>query len=390
MTVIDVDSHFLEPRDWLGTQDPACAAALPPRAYKDVMQEKLARTTYDALPESSRPGTFGELLPRGIATFFDDLGDDQPETRDTSRGDARYDMDTRVEYLDAQGIDIQFLNPTFLNREMVLARNTGRAEMIERVTRAWNSWATAEVADHNDRLVPVAQIIAADPHWSVGEMTRMRALGCRSFSFDRVPPSPTMSLSHPDLDPVWSAAEDLGMSLFLHTGVHQEVINPGWAANGSALSTMYLVEFLVLSESAPQTILAVMVIDGIFERHPKLNVFIEEMGVVWLPRIMTVLDRGAPTSGGASYRQPLLPSEYITRQVKVTPLAFDPIQPTIDLLPPEMIVFSSDFPHPEGGTDAVAVFGDMIAADSAESRENFFGRTSERILFGQELARAGR
>src|SRR4029079_12734118 len=114
----------------------------------------------------------------GIEAFFNDLGDDQPETRDTSRGDARYDMDARVEYLDAQGIDIQFLNPTFLNREIVLARDTGRAEMIERVTRAWNSWATAEVADHNDRLVPVAQIIAADPHWSVAEMTRMRALGC--------------------------------------------------------------------------------------------------------------------------------------------------------------------------------------------------------------------
>ena len=39
-------------------------------------------------------------------------------------------------------------------------------------------------------------------------------------------------LDHPDFEPIWDAAEDLGMAAFAHVGFARERINAGWANNG--------------------------------------------------------------------------------------------------------------------------------------------------------------
>ena len=117
-------------------------------------------------------------------------------------------------------------------------------------------------------------------------------------------------------------------------------------------------------------LLGALVFDGVLERHPKLSVIIEEVGASWLPHLLAVLDRSVgrlqsqaliyneeerPSYAGSAYKLPLAPSEYLTRQVKVTPLvATEPLRPTLDLTP-DILCFSSDYPHVEGTGSAVSI-----------------------------------
>ena len=57
------------------------------------------------------------------------------------------------------------------------------------------------------------------------------------------------SITHPDFEPIWDAAEDLGMAAFAHVGFARERINPGWANNGADdLNTFSLLNMLVASQ----------------------------------------------------------------------------------------------------------------------------------------------
>ena len=111
------------------------------------------------------------------------------------------------------------------------------------------------------------------------------------------------------------------------------------------------------------------------------SVIVEELGIGWVPNLMSMLDSvtvgpyGAQFGiGQGDYKLRLKPSEYITRQVRFTPLtSCDPIQPTFGQLPPELLVFSSDFPHLEGRADAVAQCNAQLADVGDYARRQFFG-----------------
>src|SRR5262249_25122706 len=84
----------------------------------------------------------------------------------------------------------------------------------------------------------------------------------------------------------------------------------------------------------PQIALAAMLIEGVFERHPRLVVMVQELGISWLPHFLETIDSvtvgpyGAQFGMGAGdYALPLRPSEYMRRQVRVTPLASPDLRP---------------------------------------------------------------
>ena len=139
---------------------------------------------------------------------------------------------------------MQFLNPTFL----VGAVRAGRAGAALRPDATHPSALEHVVDDlvdgHTDRLIPVTQIDLGDIEWSHRRDdadARGRAAG-RSCSPRRrwaaeadADGGETLarSITHPDFEPIWDAAEDLGMAAFAHVGFARERINPGWANNGA-------------------------------------------------------------------------------------------------------------------------------------------------------------
>jgi predicted TIM-barrel fold metal-dependent hydrolase len=262
------------------------------------------------------------------------------------------------------------------------------------------------VHGHTDRLMPVAQIDLNDVPGAIAEMTRMRELGSRGFSVSESPVGIgrldsrgggplARSITHPDFDPVWSAAEDLGMAAIAHVGFSRERIQFGWANNGASdLTTFSLLNMVVAPQLGPQLLLGALVFDGVLERHPKLTVVVEEVGISWLPHLVGVLDHAVgravrgpladgelrPDYAGGAYKLPLAPSEYLRRQVTVTPLvANEPLRPVLDQVPAEMLCFSSDYPHVEGTSSAVAICERQLAGCATAVREAFYGGVAARI-----------
>lgn len=356
--------------------------------------------SFVSLPEVQQPKDRWDLVPPGFVRHLEMTDERQPDAHDPSRQDPLYGAAGRLRFCDERGIDVQFLNPTFLVGAFVQAGRARRPDLMPRIREAWNRWATDQVDGHTDRLIPVAQIDLGDIEWSIGEMTRMREAGSRAFVVPEAPVASgtapadggrrlARSITHPDFEPVWDAAEDLGMAAFAHVGFARERINPGWANNGrDSLLTFNLLNFIA-NQMGPQLLFAAMVFDGVFERHPNLTVVVEEVGIDWLPHLVAALDgsigrkpevlvdseyRPSHLVMGETYTLPLAPVDYLRRQVRVTPLpAAHALEPVMNQIPPEILCFSSDYPHVEGASDAVALCERQLAGFSDDVRACFFG-----------------
>ena len=383
MRVVDVDSHYFEPPGWLSEVDPKLAAELPESDPIERVVRFVVGDLLDTVPREKLPEDLLDLLaPAGHRALEHSLGRiaEESEAVDAAPPTMSYDATARLAYNDEQGIDVQFLNPTFASNAIAAASRTGRPELMQRALEAFNTWSAQVCAGHTDRLVPTAMIDLADVDWAVAELGRMRAAGSRAFQIRAEPVRGEKSLAHPDLDPVWAAAADLGMAAVFHIGAARTEVDKGWYFNGGSPSNFALLH-LVAGPMVPQVALAAMLIEGVFERHPGLVLIVEELGITWLPHFIQTMDSITTGAHGANfgmgpgdYTLPLTPSEYMRRQVRVTPLvSSDPLRPVIDEVPEEMLVFSSDVPHPEGRDGAVQICAAQLEGLPAARQERFFG-----------------
>lgn len=390
MRVVDIDSHYFEPADWLAQVDPALAAEIPAHDPIERVVRFVVGDLLDTVPRDQLPDNLLDLLaPSGHRALEDALEriDDESTAADASPPPMSYDAGARLAFNDAQGIDVQFINPTFASNPFASAMRAGRPDLARRALEAFNTWSSQTVAGHTDRLIPTTMVDVSDVDWAVGEITRMRALGSRAFQVRAEPVGGTKSLAHPDMDPLWAAAADLGMAAVFHIGGARTEVDKGWFFNGGSPSNFALLH-LVAGSAVPQVALAAMLIEGVFERHPGLILIVEELGITWLPHFMTTIDSITTGPHGANfgmgpgdYELPLKPTEYMRRQVRVTPLASsDPLRPTFDLVPEELLVFSSDVPHPEGRSGAVAICQEQLKDVGDERRERFFGGELTQLL----------
>jgi len=402
MRIIDVDAHLHEPLDWLIRTDPNLAAELGrPARFMEIAGQLFGGGGHalQGLPESQRPkDPWDKILP-GFVNHLQITDDRQPENHTDKDVHAYFEANARLRFCDERGIESQFLNPTFLVGSFVQAATVQKTHLIQSIKAAWNTWSGEQVRGHTDRLFPVAQIDIHDVPWSIAEMRRSRDLGSQAFA---IPESPVKgrgsalprSITHPDFEPIWSIAEELGMAAFAHVGFAREGINPGWANNGAdSVRTFSLLQSIAASHTGTQLMLAAMIFDGLFERHPKLVVVTEEVGIDWLPHLVSSLDftigrapavlddghfRPSNLTMGETYTLPLAPVEYLQRQVRVSPLPnAQPILPVLDQVPPELLCFSSDYPHVEGSEDAVAVFERQLVGQPERIRREFFGGVGE-------------
>lgn len=409
MRVIDVDSHVHEPIDWLEQIDPELAETLgPPLRFFDAAVPVFG--TIDPglaqLPAGRRPKAPLDLIAPGFVEHLEMTETRQPEQQGGDDPTAMYNAESRLRWCDQRGIDVQFLNPTFLLSTIITAVNAGRTELPQRILGAWNSWMAEQTKGHTDRLIPVTLTDLTDIEWSVAQMARMRELGSRAFMIPEVPVSGhrsaegsespmRRSITHPDFEPLWNAAEELGMAAIAHVGVSRESINVGWANNGADNLSTYALLRTFAGRLSPQLLVAAMALDGVFERHPRLTLIVEELGIDWLPGLLTSLDimvgrvpadlrddeyRPSFLALGDSYTLPLAPVDYVRRQVRVTPLAVShPIAHVLEQVPHELVCFSSDYPHVEGTADAIEIFDRQLTGQSATVKESFYGGIGELI-----------
>jgi predicted TIM-barrel fold metal-dependent hydrolase len=387
MRVIDSDSHFTEPLDWFQQANPSLAAEIPPVPFVDMIVDTVAGDALTLLPPEMRPSDPLNIVPKHFRAAAMALKDLPPEERQqalaSSAGTAINDGADRVRWMDEHGIDVQILVPSSGFGPYKQAKRAGLTHLQNAALETYNTWASDRTFGHTDRLIPVTLIDLADTDWAVGELRRMRDRGSRVF---QVPAAPVdnKSLGHPDFDRVWSTAEDLGMAVYFHVTAQHSRFHPGWINDGSDGDHFMFVSY-VNAGQVPMMALSSLVVSGVLDRHPGLVAISAELGIEWLPYWLRVMDgycrKNDMSTFFHDYTLPLKPSEYAQRQIRVAVLRLtDEIRPVYDRIPDDILVFSTDWPHPEGSEDAQSLFADQLHGVDDARQERFFGASMAEAL----------
>ena len=134
------------------------------------------------------------------------------------------------------------------------------------------------------------------------------------------------------------------------------------------------VSYMAIPEAPMQTI-ATLIFDGVLERFPGLKVGMIELGAVWVPGFMRQLDAAFAAFERHEERLQklsLTPSDYVRRQVRVTPYPTEPTGWIIEQSGPEICMFSSDYPHVEGGRNPLRRFDAEVAGLDVETQDRFY------------------
>jgi predicted TIM-barrel fold metal-dependent hydrolase len=189
------------------------------------------------------------------------------------------------------------------------------------------------------------------------------------------------SPSHIAFDPIWAMAQEAGLPIVFHVG-GEEKLKADYFNNGlpkvkdfhGGEENFTSVSFMAIPQSVELT-LAAMIFDGVLDRFPRLKFGVIELGASWLPSWMRYLDAGY----GAFYKGEerlkklsMRPSEFVKRQVRVTPYPHEDAGWIVTNSGEEVCMFSSDFPHVEGGRNPLKRFDDSLAGLPARSIERFY------------------
>jgi predicted TIM-barrel fold metal-dependent hydrolase len=289
------------------------------------------------------------------------------------------DPAARLAELDRFGVDASVLFPNYgLVWEDVLNADL---PALHANLRAYNRWMTETLAPHRDRLFGVAHLSLRDTEWAVGEIA---ALGRAGVRLAMVAPAPVEGkpLSHPDLDPVWAAFCEHGVSPVFHVGNFTRPLDPAWY-QGDPEPADGVMNSVFLS-LAPAVAIANMTVHGTFERFPELRLGVVELTAGWFPTFLLHLD-GASDFYTARHGRPLRtlaerPSDYVLRQVRVAALSYEGPAPLVEQVGEDTFMFGSDWPHAEGIAEPRADYERAIKTLSDSARAKIMGENAAWLL----------
>lgn len=229
------------------------------------------------------------------------------------------------------------------------------------------------------RLLPTAYVPLVDRARAVEVAREAIALGCKGLMIPSQVPK-YHAPSHADFDSLWALAQEAGLPILFHVGGEKK-LDPAYFDNGGpqvldfhgGAENFTSVSFMAIPVSIWQT-LPVLVFDGVFDRFPDLKFGAIELGAGWLPSLMQFMDSAALAFGKEERLQRLSakPSEILKRQFFATPYPHENVGWIISQVGEDMCLFSSDFPHVEGGRNPLKRFNDSLEGVSTAGRRKFF------------------
>jgi predicted TIM-barrel fold metal-dependent hydrolase len=247
----------------------------------------------------------------------------------------------------------------------------------------------ADFCSADDRLMGVAIIPLDDPDLAMAELKQVLTSGLEAVWIPHRP-SGDRSPGHVDLDPFWATLAEAGLPFLLHVGGAPLQLAKAWMNNGRPPTKDWLgggenlrTKDVALLHEGPEAFLTMMVLDGVLERHPGLRGASVELGAGWVPELLRRLDwvvkhwsRNDANLQGLSR----IPSEQITQQLAFTPFVFEEVGLFIDQSNPDLYLFSSDYPHIEGGRNPIGRFEASLGDRSEDVREKFYAENFLRIF----------
>ena len=376
-TYYDADSHIMELPDHLKRcADPKQRDDVPEITFgaAGVLDDTVAKL---AASGGHSEEYLAELIARGDdllrgPKMYEALGAFDPGERSTA--------------LDLLGFERQLVfaslstGPVF-DRRLDLDTRYRNATLHNRAMHAFTG------ADK--RLMGVGAVDLDDPQRAVAELDRLLEMGLQAVWIPHRDCG-GRSPGHNDLDPFWARLEEARVPFVLHVGGDALQIDPVWTNNGRPAPTDWLGggenvrgKDMTALHHAPERFVSILLLDGVFERFRGLTGAAVELGAGYVPAMLQRLDwvqqiwqRTEPELAAFTRK----PSEQLTEQFAFTPFVYEDVGALIRQSNPDLYLFSSDYPHVEGGRDPIGRFEGTLTGLDAAVRDRFYSENFARVF----------
>ncbi|SFS21120.1 hypothetical protein SAMN05421771_4048 [Granulicella pectinivorans] len=274
----------------------------------------------------------------------------------------------RIALMDESGVDVQVLSVTTPG-----LHNLEPEESVDLAVRT-NDLLAATIAKHPTRFQGFAVLPMASPADAAMELER---------SVTRLGLSGTMlcgrtrdkNLDHPDFRPMFATAARLGVPVFIHPQMPQRAVREAlYSGFGDLVDTAFATFGLGWHYEAGIQFVR-LVLSGIFDEHPGLQIILGHWGEV----VLFYLERLVALSRVTKLGRPL--AEYVRENLYVTPSGMwsqSYLQRTLESVGHDRILFSTDYPYQyrPGAPGRAFLEG---AALSPQQREMFAHGNWERL-----------
>lgn len=272
----------------------------------------------------------------------------------------KYDPKTKLEDMNRAGIDISVIS-TNIPGPCMLA-----PELALKGAQALNNFIADVIARYPGRFAGLASLPWQNPDDAITEMDRAKEeldfMGVMLYSHIGGRP-----VDHPEFAPVYAHAEAKRLPIVLHPTV------PTW---GEAIKDHWMIPMMGLQVDTSFALLR-LILSGILERHPRLQVVMPHVGGV-LPYMIGRIDHQTEVMGRGRENITQPPSEYLRRiYLDLVSPSEQALQYAYQFSGPDRLVFGTDHPWVEPQIFINLIEGMDI---SAHAKAKIFG-TNAKTLF---------
>jgi predicted TIM-barrel fold metal-dependent hydrolase len=364
--IVDVDGHVMEPADlW--------EKNLAPR-YRDralrIRRDAQGAEYFEIAGRKSRVmqggslGAFGTLDADVKARWEREQSSNGPDYENHVPAAAR-DMQARLRWMDAEGIDISLMYPSLC---LGWQNECDDPDLALAYCQVYNDWLTDLCSPVSDRIVPIAMIPLLRIEDGVAELRRAADLGAKGLYLNPVPMN-GIPYGDPIYDPLWAVCQQRGLPVALH--VSNTPLNAGHRFYDSSFGKNYWFMMMMYTPDC-QIALTSFFNGGVFERFPRLSVGVLEIGCGWVAHWLETMDARYRLGGHELMKRP--PSEYFDRQCWISGETDERTFALMArLVGSHKLMWASDYPHQEGHEHPVTELRERLAELDDRDRDRILG-----------------
>ena len=301
----------------------------------------------------------------------------------------------RPRSIDLLGFSSQLMFTTALLNYSSVLEGGPDADLTYAVARA-HTRHMVEFCSVDRRLLATGYVPLVDFERTAKAAKEAIELGAKALMIPSRCPD-THSPSHIGFDPLWAVAQEAGLPIVFHVGGGGKLLEEAYFNNGlppvpdfhGGDDNFKSIDYMAIAYP-PMKALTALIVDRVLDRFPRLKFGVIEQGASWVPGWMRNMD----SAHNAFYKNEerlqqmsLKPSGFVKRQVRVTPYPHEDAGWIIANTGDDVCLFSSDYPHVEGGRNPIKRFeASMASAGTSEAQKQRFYADNFIDLMGAGLA----
>lgn len=353
-----------------------------PRVSTDLQADTAVITAEQRISSDSHMAEPPDLWEKQLPAQLKDRAPRFPRIKPLETGSylraGGWDPHERLRDQAYDGISAEVLYPS----QGYSAYGVGDPALEEACCRVYNDWMIDFCSVAPDRFWGLALISLWDIDHAVKELERCKRAGLRGAAIGLLP-AEDLPYRSPHYERFWAACQDVNMSINFHINS-----GPGRARSEQRvqMQNALLPRQVHKHKLDCQLVLGELVGSGVLERYPGLNVVVAEAGAGWIPFYAQEFDYYQNSNPDAPWTLPMLPSEYVYRQVYAAFISDEVGGYLLSRYGEDNFMWANDYPH------AACIWplsAEVIARDlghlEPEARQKVTAGTAARLYNGGVL-----